>query len=74
MKYQHMNPEEAFQAYLDLGAREMYAMHWGTFDLTDEPIDYAPKALAEVLALERAEGADTSRVHVLAVGERRTLD
>lgn len=33
----HMNPEEAAQAYADLGGRgACIAMHWGTFRLTDE--------------------------------------
>jgi N-acyl-phosphatidylethanolamine-hydrolysing phospholipase D len=67
MRYQHVNPEEAWQAFLDLGARTMIPMHWGCFDLTDEPVDLAPKVLARVL--ERA-GADRERVRTLAVGER----
>ena len=34
----HMNPEEAAQAYVDLGGRgACFGMHWGTFRLTDEP-------------------------------------
>lgn len=65
MRFQHMNPAEAYRAFLDLGARFMLGMHWGAFDLTDEPIDEAPKALARVL---RERGGD-DRVHTLAVGE-----
>lgn len=38
MKDAHMNPEEAVQAFIDLGARDFVAMHWGTFRLTDEPM------------------------------------
>lgn len=38
MKPAHMNPEEAVQAFVELGAREFVAMHWGTFRLTDEPM------------------------------------
>jgi N-acyl-phosphatidylethanolamine-hydrolysing phospholipase D len=67
MRYQHVNPEEAWQAFLDLGARTMIPMHWGCFDLTDEPADLAPKVLAQVLERHRAEG---DRVRMLAVGER----
>jgi N-acyl-phosphatidylethanolamine-hydrolysing phospholipase D len=34
----HMNPEEAVQAWVDLGAQGVFVpMHWGTFRLTDEP-------------------------------------
>lgn len=67
MRYQHMNPTEAYQAFLDVRARHMIGMHWGTFDLTDEPADHAPQALAEAVA---KAGGDASRVHVLAIGER----
>lgn len=38
MKPAHMNPEDAVQAFIDLGARDFVAMHWGTFHLTDEPM------------------------------------
>ena len=67
MRAQHVDPEEGYQAFLDLGARTMIPMHWGCFDLTDEPVDLAPKVLAEVL--ER-QGGDRERVRTLAVGER----
>lgn len=63
MKFQHTDPAEAWQAFQDLGARHLIPMHWGTFDLTDEPPDLAPHVLREV-----ARGAEG--VHVLAVGER----
>jgi N-acyl-phosphatidylethanolamine-hydrolysing phospholipase D len=37
MRPVHMNPEEAVQAYLELGGTgTMVGMHWGTFRLTDE--------------------------------------
>ena len=45
MSKQHMNPEEATRAFLDLGARRFVAMHWGTFQLTDEPLDEPPQRL-----------------------------
>jgi N-acyl-phosphatidylethanolamine-hydrolysing phospholipase D len=43
MRPVHMNPEEAVQAALDLGGPGMIPMHWGTFRLTDEPLDEPPK-------------------------------
>jgi N-acyl-phosphatidylethanolamine-hydrolysing phospholipase D len=70
MRYQHMNPDEAYQAFLALRARYMVAMHWGTFDLTDEPLDLPPKALTEAV---RARGGEQNRVQVLAIGERWAL-
>jgi L-ascorbate metabolism protein UlaG (beta-lactamase superfamily) len=38
MKEQHMNPEEAVLAHLDLGSEHSVGMHFGTFKLTDEGI------------------------------------
>jgi N-acyl-phosphatidylethanolamine-hydrolysing phospholipase D len=67
MRYQHVDPAEGYQAFLDLGARTMIPMHWGCFDLTDEPVDLAPRVLARVL---EDRGGDRERVRILAVGER----
>jgi L-ascorbate metabolism protein UlaG (beta-lactamase superfamily) len=41
----HVNPEEAVQAHLDLGAKHSVAMHFGTFQMSDEAIDAPPKAV-----------------------------
>ena len=38
MQSSHLNPEEAYQAYLDLGARHLIPMHYATFILSDEPL------------------------------------
>lgn len=35
----HMNPEEAVQAFIDIGAKLMIPMHYGTFPLGNEPHD-----------------------------------
>jgi len=43
----HMNPAEAVQAQLALGAHRSVGMHFGTFQLTDEAIDAPLEALAE---------------------------
>ena len=42
----HMNPPEAVDAHLALDARHAIGMHFGTFQLTDEPIDAPLHALA----------------------------
>lgn len=38
MERNHMTPEQAVDAFVQLGARMLVPMHWGTFRLTDEPI------------------------------------
>jgi N-acyl-phosphatidylethanolamine-hydrolysing phospholipase D len=45
-------------------------VHWGTFNLTDEPLDHPPKDLA-VAVKERELAADAFTV--MAVGETRVL-
>ena len=50
MRQHHMNPEEAVRAHQTLRPSRSLAMHFGTFQLTDEPIDAPATALAEALA------------------------
>lgn len=45
MRFHHMSPEEAIQVHLDVRAKKSIAIHWGTFMLTDEPLDEPPKKL-----------------------------
>lgn len=45
----HINPAEAVTIHREIGARQSVAMHWGTFVLTDEPMDAPPRALAAAL-------------------------
>jgi L-ascorbate metabolism protein UlaG (beta-lactamase superfamily) len=57
MRDQHMNPDDAVQAFQMCGAERAVGHHWGTFKLTNEAID-APRAdLARALA-ERGVAAD----------------
>ena len=67
MRPVHLDPEEAVQAALDLRASRALAMHFGTFDLTDEPLDEPP---ARFLA-EAARRGLAERAWVLHVGETR---
>jgi N-acyl-phosphatidylethanolamine-hydrolysing phospholipase D len=43
MRAVHLDPEEALQAGLDVRAERMLGIHYGTFDLTDEPLDEPPR-------------------------------
>jgi L-ascorbate metabolism protein UlaG (beta-lactamase superfamily) len=58
MKPQHMNPEEAVQAHVDLGSAKSLAIHHGTVQLTDEAMDAPVSALTEALARHKIEKAD----------------
>lgn len=50
MRDQHMNPEESVRAFQDSGAEFALGHHYGTFQLTEEPIDAPEIALASALA------------------------
>jgi N-acyl-phosphatidylethanolamine-hydrolysing phospholipase D len=63
----HLNPEEAVRAALDLGARAVVGMHFGTFDLSDEPLDEPPKRFLA----EAARQGFADEAFVMAVGETR---
>lgn len=68
MAHTHTTPEESLRIFADVQARTFVAMHWGTFDLAEEPIDEPPRRLA---AAARAQGLPDTRVWVLAHGETR---
>ncbi|MEO8059817.1 MAG: MBL fold metallo-hydrolase [Burkholderiales bacterium] len=70
MNSQHVNPAEAVQIHLDLGAKRSVGVHWGTFQLTDEALDEPPQQLALARA---AKGLDDEQFFVMAVGETRKL-
>jgi L-ascorbate metabolism protein UlaG (beta-lactamase superfamily) len=66
MRDVHMNPAEAVQAHLDLGAARSVAMHFGTFQLTTEaisdPVDQLDRALHD-------QEVQSSHFEVLEFGE-----
>ncbi len=70
MRASHVNPEEAVQIHLDLEAKRSVAMHWGTFILTDEPLDEPPHKLKE--ALHRL-GVSEQNFRVMQHGETWAL-
>lgn len=62
---QHMAPEDTVRAFEQVGARHMFGMHWGTFDLSDEALDDGPKLLRKIID-ER--GLDPERFVVVQPG------
>lgn len=50
MRAQHTDPKEAVQILEDLEAGCAVGIHWGVFQLTDEPREEPPELLREVLA------------------------
>jgi L-ascorbate metabolism protein UlaG (beta-lactamase superfamily) len=66
MRDQHMNPADSVKAFQDLGVELALGHHYGTFQLTDEPID-AP--LIALDAARKAAGIDPARFRALKPGE-----
>jgi N-acyl-phosphatidylethanolamine-hydrolysing phospholipase D len=68
MRPVHLNPEEALRAAIDARARRAIGMHFGTFDLTDEPLEEPPRRF---LSGAKHAGLDQKDVWILKVGETR---
>jgi L-ascorbate metabolism protein UlaG (beta-lactamase superfamily) len=71
MRKHHVNPEEAVQIHKDVKSRKSVGIHWGTFILTDEPLDEPPRRLATALQKNRISKQDFL---VLKHGETIFLD
>ncbi len=68
MKDSHLNPEEAAAASHELQARHSLAIHYATFDLSDEPHDEPPRRFREAMA---ASGAPDASVWIVDIGASR---
>jgi N-acyl-phosphatidylethanolamine-hydrolysing phospholipase D len=71
MQGQHVDPRQAVQIFRDVGARRAIGIHWGTFELSDEPIDEPPRLLAEAA---RNAGLAPDAFTVLHHGQLIRLD
>jgi L-ascorbate metabolism protein UlaG (beta-lactamase superfamily) len=69
MRATHTTPDEALQVFEEVRGRRFLPIHWGTFDLADEPLD-EPPVLLQAAASRR--GLDAGRVWILEHGETRS--
>ena len=67
MKENHLNPQEAFDAFIQLKAKRMIPMHYGTFDLTDEPLD------EPLLWMQEIATKNPNKICFMKAGEILTL-
>lgn len=68
MKTVHTTPEEAVQAFIDLDSRILLGIHWGTFDLSEEPLDEPP---SRMVAEFNRRHLDPEKAWILKLGETR---
>lgn len=66
----HLDPEQAIEAARALRTRRALAVHFGTFDLSDEPLAEPPRRFREAA---RAAGFGEDEALALRVGETRTF-
>lgn len=72
MEHYHLNPEQAGRAFVELGARRLVPMHWGAFQLTDEPL---AEPADRIRSWWDREGPDDGRsLELLAVGETVVME
>jgi N-acyl-phosphatidylethanolamine-hydrolysing phospholipase D len=70
MAQQHVDPSEAVRMHLDLRAKRSLAIHWGTFELSDEALDQPPLDLA---VARRTFGVGEADFFTMAIGQTQKL-
>ncbi len=70
MRGVHATPEDAVAIGRDLGVRRLVAKHWGSIQLTDEPLFEPPGRFREAA---RAAGYAEDHVWVMKIGETRAI-
>lgn len=65
----HMNPKQSLKAFRQIGGKTFIPMHYGTFDLSDEPPGEPVKKITRLFSREERE----QDLKTLAVGEEFLL-
>jgi L-ascorbate metabolism protein UlaG (beta-lactamase superfamily) len=61
----HNSPQDALMAFKDSGASTLVPMHYGTFDLSDEP----PSMPLRILLAEAEKMGLSDKISTLAINE-----
>ncbi|HEX4879727.1 MAG TPA: MBL fold metallo-hydrolase [Limnobacter sp.] len=70
MKAQHINPSEAVQIHREVGSRYSIGVHWGTFELTDEPLD---QPMGDLPIALQEQGVPSDAFELLHAGQTKPL-
>ena len=68
MRFVHLTPEQAVQAHGDLRGATLLGVHWGTFDLAEEPLDEPP---TRMLAEAARRNLPPDNAWIVKLGETR---
>lgn len=71
MKDAHVNPKEAVQIHKDLRSQHSVAIHWGSFQLSEEPMDAPPRDLLH--AIKEEEYRSNKRINFEVLGHGGSL-
>lgn len=71
MHGQHMDPDQAVSLHHALGQPVTMAIHWGVFELADEPLDEPPGALEGAM---QAAGLDAGLFKTWKIGGKMLLE
>ena len=70
MKAQHINPDEAVQIHKDVRSSHSMGIHWGTFELTDEPLD---QPIGDLKTALESQGVTPTDFQLLGHGDTINL-
>lgn len=67
IRQHHLNPEESLDVFRDVGGKKFLAVHWGAFEMTEEPWHEPP---ARLMAEARRRGLrDDGVINVVRIGD-----